>query len=94
MVTKMWDLEDNVQVLVTNITMNAVAEMVVVGTNALVRILQIPVLMASTKVNGCSIVKKAIILQSDIGKAQVRINSMYVSISEIYIIQNLRIFLP
>ena len=68
-------MEDNVQVLATNITMNAVAEMVVVGTNALVKIHQIVVLMESTKVNGCSILKKDIIVQSDIGKVQVRMVS-------------------
>jgi hypothetical protein len=65
-------LEDNVQVLVTNIKMNAVVEMVVVGMYAFWKILQMLVLMAFTKVNGCLIVKKDIILQSDIGKAQVR----------------------
>ena len=66
-------MEDSVQVLVTNITKNAVAEMVVAGINALGKILQILVLMAFTKVNGCSILTKDIILQSNIGKAQVRI---------------------
>ena len=55
--------------------MNVVAEMVVVGTNALVKIHQIVVLMESTKVNGCSILKKDIIVQSDIGKVQVRMVS-------------------
>ena len=66
-------MEDSVQVLVTNITKNAVAEMVVAGINALGKILQILVLMAFTKVNGCSILAKDIILQSNIGKAHVRI---------------------
>ena len=64
-------MEDSVQVLVTNITKNAVAEMVVAGINALGKILQILVLMASTKVNGCSIPTKDILLQSNIGKAHV-----------------------
>ena len=64
-------MEDNVQVLVKNITKNAVAEMVVAGINALGKILQMLVLMAFTKVNGCLIVTKDIILQLNIGKAQV-----------------------
>ena len=64
-------MEDTVQVLVTNGTTNAVAEMVVVGTNALGKILQMLVLMAFTKGNGFLIVTKGIILQSAIGKAQV-----------------------
>ena len=64
-------MEDNVQVLATNITMNAVAEMVVVGMNAHGKILQMLALMAFTKANGCSIVTKDIILQSNIGKDQV-----------------------
>ena len=81
MVIRMWDLEDNVQVLVTNITKNAVAEVVVAGTNAHGKILQMLALMAFTKANGCSIVTKDIILQSNIGKAQVWIvnNNMYSS---------------
>ena len=64
-------MEDTVQVLVTNGTTNAVAETVVVGTNALGIILQMLVLMAFTKGNGFLIVTKGIILQSTIGKAQV-----------------------
>ena len=64
-------MEDTVQVLVTNGTTNAVAETVVVGTNALGKILQMLVLMAFTKGNGCLIVTKDFILQSNIGKAQV-----------------------
>ena len=64
-------MEDIVQVLVTNGATNAVAETVVVGTNALGKILQILALMAFTKGNGYSIVTKGIILQSTIGKAQV-----------------------
>ena len=64
-------MEDTVQVLVTNGTTNAVAETVVVGTNALGKILQMLVLMAFTKGNGFLIVTKGIILQSAIGKAQV-----------------------
>ena len=64
-------MEDTVQVLVTNGTTNAVAETVVVGTNALGKILQMLALMAFTKDNGFSIVTKGIILQSTIGKAQV-----------------------
>ena len=64
-------MEDTVQVLVTNGTTNAVAEMVVVGINAHGKILRTLVLMAFTKVNGCLIVTKDIILQLNIGKAQV-----------------------
>ena len=64
-------MEDTVQVLVTNGTTNAVAEMVVVGINAHGKILRMLVLMAFTKVNGCLIVTKDIILQLNIGKAQV-----------------------
>ena len=64
-------MEDFVLVLATNGTTNAVAEMVVVGINAHGKILRMLVLMAFTKVNGCLIVTKDIILQSNIGKAQV-----------------------
>ena len=64
-------MEDIVQVLVTNGTTNAVAETVVVGTNALGKILRILALMVFTKGNGFLIVTKGIILQSTIGKAQV-----------------------
>ena len=64
-------MEDIVQVLVTNGATNAVAETVVVGTNALGKILRILVLMAFTMGNGFLIVTKGIILQSTIGKAQV-----------------------
>ena len=66
-------MEDSVQVLVTNITKNAVAEMVVAGINAHGIILQILVLMAFTKVNGCLIATKDTLLRSNIGKAHVRI---------------------
>ena len=66
-------MEDFVLVLATNGKTIAVAEVVVVGKNALGKILQILVLMASTKVNGCSILTKDIILQSNIGKDHVRI---------------------
>ena len=59
---------DYVQVLVTNQTSNVVVEMIVVGKNALWKILQIIVLMGFTEVNGCLIVTKDIILQSNIGK--------------------------
>ena len=59
---------DYVQVLVTNQTSNVVVEMIVVGINALWKILQIIVLMGFTEVNGCLIVTKDIILQSNIGK--------------------------
>ena len=64
-------MEDTVLVLVTNGTTNAVAETVVVGTNALGKILRMLVLMAFTMDNGFLIVTKAIILQSTIGKDQV-----------------------
>ena len=64
-------MEDTVQVLVTNGTTNAVAETVVVGTNALGKILRMLVLMAFTMGNGFLIVTKGIILQSTIGKDQV-----------------------
>jgi hypothetical protein len=64
-------LEDFVLVLATNGTTNAVAEMVVVGINAHGKIPQMLVLMAFTKVNGCLIATKDIILQSNIGKIQV-----------------------
>ena len=60
-----------VLVLAPNGTTIAVAEMVVVGKNAHGIILQILVLMVFTKVNGCSILAKDIILQSNIGKAHV-----------------------
>ena len=66
-------MEDSVQVLVTNITKNAVAEMVVAGTNAHGKILQMLVLMAFTKVNGCLIATEDTLLRSNIGKAHVRI---------------------
>ena len=66
-------MADFVLVLPTNGKTIAVAEIVVVGRNALGKILQILVLMASTKVNGCLIVTKDIILLSNIGKAHVRI---------------------
>ena len=59
-----------VLVLALNGITIAAAEVVVAGKNALRTILQILVLMASTKVNGCLIVTKDIILQSNIGKAQ------------------------
>ena len=62
-----------VLVLASNGTTIAVAEMVVVGKNAHGIILQILVLMVFTKVNGCSILTKDIILQSNIGKDHVRI---------------------
>ena len=64
-------MEDSVQVLVTNITKNAVAEMVVAGINALGKILQILALMDFTKANGCLIATKDTLLRSNIGKDQV-----------------------
>ena len=64
-------MEDTVQVLVTNGITNAVADTVVVGTNALGKILRMLVLMAFTMGNGFLIVTKGIILHSTIGKDQV-----------------------